>query len=139
MSRRADALADRLMQGARALEQLAAGLSQAEWELRVPGDGRKIGGTVHHGGNMYPIEIDLAQALAAGKPIAGVSWDDVHAINAKHAKEFDQVTKAEAIEFLRTNSAAAAAAIRKLSDDELDRANTVSLNSDAPLTCQFFI
>ena len=26
-----------------------------------------------------------------------------------------------------------------LSDAELDRANTVSLNSDAPLTCQFFI
>jgi hypothetical protein len=88
---------------------------------------------------MYPIEIELAQALASGKPIAGVSWDDVHAINAKHAKEFAKVTKAEAIEFVRRNSEAASAAIRKLSDAELDRANSVSLNSDAPLTCQFFI
>jgi hypothetical protein len=139
MSRRADALADRLMQGARALEQLAAGLTDAEWQVRIPGDGRKVGTVVHHVGNMYPIEVELAQALAAGKPIAGVSWDDVHAINAKHAKEFDQVTKAEAIEFLRTNSTAAAAAIRKLSDEELDRANTISLYFDAPLTCQFFI
>jgi len=139
MSRRADALADRLLQGARALEQLAAGLTDAEWQVRIPGDGRKVGVTVHHVGNMYPIEVELAQALAAGKPIAGVSWDDVHAINAKHAKEFEQVTKTEAIEFLRTNSAAAAAAIRKLTDEELDRANAVSLNSDAPLTCQFFI
>jgi hypothetical protein len=94
---------------------------------------------VHHVGNMYPIEIELAHALASGKPIAGVSWDDVHAINAKHAKEFAKVTKAEAIEFVRRNSEAASAAIRKLSDAELDRANTVSLNSDAPLTCQFFI
>jgi len=94
---------------------------------------------VHHVGNMYPIEIELAQALASGKPIAGVSWDDVHAINAKHAKEFAKVTKAEAIEFVRRNSEAASAAIRKLSDAELDRANSVSLNSDAPLTCQFFI
>ena len=139
MSRRADALADRLEQGARAMEQLAAGLTEAEWQVRIPGDGRKVGVIVHHVGNMYPIEIELAQALASGKPIAGVSWDDVHGINAKHAKEYDQVTKAEAIEFLRTNSTAAAAAIRKLSDEELDRANTVSLNSDAPLTCQFFI
>ena len=139
MSRRADALADRLEQGANALISLAAGLSDEELQVRIPGDGRTVGVIVHHVGNMYPIEIQLAQALASGNPIAGVSWDDVHAINAKHAKEFDQVTKAEAIEFLRTNSTAAAAAIRKLSDEELDRANTVSLNSDAPLTCQFFI
>ena len=139
MSRRADALADRLEQGARALIKLAAGLSDAEWQVRIPGDGRKVGVIVHHVGNMYPIEIELAQVLATGKPIAGVSWDDVHAINAKHAKEFDQVSKEEAIEFVRKNSTAAAAAIRKLSDEELDRANSVSLNSDAPLTTQFFI
>jgi hypothetical protein len=40
---------------------------------------------------------------------------------------------------LATNSAAAAAAIRALGDDELDRAAPVSLNDDAPLTCQFFL
>jgi hypothetical protein len=35
--------------------------------------------------------------------------------------------------------AAAAAAIRALSDEELDRAAPVSLYSDAPLTCQFVL
>jgi hypothetical protein len=40
---------------------------------------------------------------------------------------------------LASNSAAAAAAIRALSDEELDRAAPISLNSDAPLTCQFFL
>jgi hypothetical protein len=30
-------------------------------------------------------------------------------------------------------------AIRALDDVELDRAATVSLNADAPLTCQFFL
>jgi hypothetical protein len=44
-----------------------------------------------------------------------------------------------AIDLLRRNSAAAAEAIRALGDAELDRAATVSLNADAPLTCQFFI
>ena len=63
----------------------------------------------------------------------GISVDQIA------AKEFAKVTKAEAIEFVRRNSEAASAAIRKLSDAELDRANSVSLNSDAPLTCQFFI
>jgi hypothetical protein len=40
---------------------------------------------------------------------------------------------------LASNSAVAAAAIRALSDAELDRAAPVSLNSDAPLTCQFIL
>jgi len=28
---------------------------------------------------MYPLEIQLAQTLAAGKPVAGVTWDVVEA------------------------------------------------------------
>ena len=88
---------------------------------------------------MYPIEIELAQTLAAGKPIAGVTWAAVDQINADHAKQHASVNRTEALEFLRQNSRKAAAAVRALSDAELDRAAPVSLNADAPLTCQFFI
>jgi hypothetical protein len=136
---RAAALADRLEQGARALSELASGLTDAEWQTRIPHDGRKVGVVVHHVASMYPIEIQLAQTLAAGNPVAGVSWDDVAAINAKHATEQDGVTRAEAIDLLTRNSAAAADAIRLLSDEQLDRAASISLNADAPLTCQFFL
>jgi len=136
---RATALADRLEKGARALGDLAGGLTDAEWQQRLPGDGRKIGVVVHHVASMYPLEMQLAQQLAAGRPIAGVGWDDVHGINAKHAREQDAVTKAEAIDLLRRNSAAAADAIRALSDEQLDSAAPISLNADAPLTCQFFL
>jgi len=139
MSQRSEALADRLEQGARALATLAGGLTDAEWETQVPRDGRKIGVVVHHVATMYPLEIQLAQALAAGKPVAGVTWDDVHALNATHAREHDGVTKEAALDLLRRHSSAAAAAIRALSDAELDRAAPVSLNADAPLTCQFML
>jgi hypothetical protein len=136
---RAQALADRLEQGARALVALASGLSDAEWQTPLPGDGRKVGVVVHHVGNMYPLEMQLAQKLAAGEPIVGVTVNEVNAVNAAHAKEFDGVGKAEAIEFVQRNSAVAAAAIRALRDEQLDRAATVSYNSDAPLTCQFWL
>ena len=139
VSARANALAERLEQGARALAALASSLTEIEWQTPIPKGGRKIGVVVHHVGNMYPIEIQLAQTLASGQPIAGVTWDAVHEINAGHAKEFDAVTKDAALDFLQRNSAAAAAAIRALSDADLDRAAPVSLNSDAPLTCQFFL
>jgi hypothetical protein len=139
MRKRTDALAERLEQGAIALTAFASSLTDAEWQTPVPRDGRKIGVIVHHVASMYPIEIDLALTLARGEPIAGVTWDAVHAINADHAKANDGVTREAALDLLRRNSAAAAAAIRGLSDDQLDRAAPVSLNADAPLTCQFFL
>jgi hypothetical protein len=138
MSKRSNVLAERLEKGAKDLESLANGLTAAQWQKRVK-DGRKIGVVVHHVANMYPLEVQLAQGLAMGKPIAGVSWDDVHAMNAAHAKEFDGVTKEAAIALLRKNSTAAAAAIRALSDADLDNGSTISLNSDAPLSCQFML
>jgi hypothetical protein len=138
-SLRANALADRLEQGARALATFASILSDTEWQTCVPHDGRTVGVTVHHVASMYPLEMQLSLQLAAGKPIAGVSWDDVHAINAKHATENANVSKEEALELLRVNSAAAAASIRTLTDEELDQAASISLYGDAPLTCQFFL
>jgi Mycothiol maleylpyruvate isomerase N-terminal domain len=139
MSQRSNALADRLEQGARALATFASALTEGEWHTRVPKDGRKVGVVVHHVATMYPLEIQLAQMLAAGKEVVGVTWDVVHEMNARHAKEHDAVTKEAALDLLRHNSTAAAAAIRALSDEELDRAAPVSLNSDAPLTCQFML
>jgi hypothetical protein len=71
--------------------------------------------------------------------VTGVTWADVHAMNAGHAVDYDAITKEEALELLRRNSAAAAAAIRALGDRELSQAAPVSLYSDAPLTCQFML
>jgi len=139
VSRRAEALASRLEAGARALAAFASALTETQWQTRVPGDGRKIGVLVHHVATMYPLEIQLAQLLAAGQPVAGVTWENVHDLNAKHAIENDAVTKEAALDLLQRNSSAAAAAIRALSDAELDQAAGISLNADAPLTCQFML
>ena len=139
MSMRSEALAGQLEQGAAALAEFASTLSDAEWQTRVPHDGRKVGVVVHHVASMYPIELQLAQLLAAGQPIEGVTPEVVAQINAKHAQEFDGVTREQALELLRKNSAEAAAGIRALSDAQLDRRATISYNSDAPLTCQFWL
>ena len=136
---RAHALADRLEQGTRALAAFASALTDAEWRTPVPKDGRTVGVIVHHVASVYPLEIVLAQTLAAGKAVTGVTWDAVHQMNADHAREHAVVTQEAALDLLRVNSAAAAAAIRALSDEELAQAAPVSLYSDAPLTCQFML
>lgn len=136
---RSEALAERLEAGAAALAAFAAPLSEEHWQTRLPKDRRKVGVVVHHVASMYPLEIQLAKLLAAGRPITNVTWCAVDAINRDHARDNDGVTKEAALALLAANSAAAAAAIRGLDDEELDRAAPVSLNSDAPLTCQFFL
>jgi hypothetical protein len=138
-ARRADALADRLEQGAKALADFAVSLSDAQWRMRCLPDGRTVGVIVHHVGFVYPIEIDISRPLARGEPLTGVTMDDVHAMNAKHAIDYADVTKQQAIDLVRTNSAAAAAAIRLLSDEQLAQAAPASLYSDAPITCQFIL
>lgn len=139
MSTRSNALADRLEQGAGALADLAGRLSDAQWRTPVPGDGRMVGVIVHHVASVYPIEVQLAQSVAAGKAVTGVTMTDIHAMNAKHAAENATVTRDAAVALLRQNSQTAAAAIRALSDAELDRAAPVSLYFDAPLTSQFVL
>jgi hypothetical protein len=68
-----------------------------------------------------------------------VTWDVVHRINGAHARDHANVTKTEALELLARNSAAAAAAIRAMTDEQLDRAAPISLNANAPLTTQFML
>jgi len=139
MSKRSYELARRLELGALALEAFASSLTEFEWQTRLPKDGRKIGVVVHHVASVYPVEIGLAQTVAKGEAVEGLTSQVIDKMNADHAKKFDDVTKEEAISLLKENSAAAASAIRALSDEELDQAVPVSLYANALLTCQFVL
>jgi hypothetical protein len=139
VSVRSAALADRLEQGARALAAFAGSLTPAEWRTPLAKDGRTVGVVEHHVASVYPVEIELAQAVAAGKPVTGVTSADIDAMNAAHARENEDVERETAIRLLLQNADAAAAAIRALTADDLDRSNTVSLYDNAPMTCQFIL
>ena len=139
MTKRSYELARRLELGAVALEAFAGSLTEFEWQTRLPHDGRKIGVVVHHVASVYPLEIELAQQVAKGEVVEGLTMDVINKMNAEHAKKFDGVTKEETIELLKQNSVAAATAIRALSDDELEQAVPVSLYANALLTCQFVL
>jgi hypothetical protein len=140
IGRRAELLADRIEEGAAGLAAFAEGLSEEEWRTPVSGsDRRPVGVIVHHVAIVYPIEIDLARAIARGNAVTDVTWEVVAQLNAKHANEQDGVTKAATLELLRRNSREAAAAVRAFTDEELDRAAPFSLSFGAPITAQFVI
>ncbi|MGE3273901.1 MAG: DinB family protein [Vicinamibacterales bacterium] len=136
---RAAGLADRLERGAKALATFAGSLSDAEWRMPMPGDGRPVGVIVHHVATVYPLEVQLAQMMARGTPIVGVTWATIAEMNAGHAADHRETPRDATLALLNENSAAAAGVIRAFRDDELDVAVTVSLYGDAELTAQFML
>ena len=139
MGTRAEQLAARVEQGAQELASFVDGLSEAEWQKVCTDDGRTVGVLVHHVASAYPAEVGIIRQLATGQGLSGVTWDMVNQMNAQHAQTNVSAGKGETLELLRQNSSEAAAAIRELSDEELDQAAPISLNWDAPLTTQYFI
>src|SRR5262245_60869174 len=106
---RAQALADRIEEGAAGLAAFAEGLSETEWRTPVSAtDRRTVGIVVHHVASVYPVEIDVARAVASGKAVTEVTWEAVAGMNSQHAQDHGEVTKDAALDLLRRNSRAAA-------------------------------
>jgi len=140
MIRRAELLARRIEEGAAGLAAFVEGLSDADWATPAsPTDARTVGQIVNHVALVYPIEIELARAIAAGNAVTDVTWDVVADLNAGHARDHARVTKAEALTLLRKNSREAAEATRGFTDPQLDQAAPFSLSYGAPMTAQFVL
>lgn len=142
MSRRAELLAARIEEGANGLAAFAEKLTDTEWNSAGStggNDRRTVGVIIHHVASVYPIEVDLAKTVGSGKAVTEVTWEAVAQLNANHSKEKAAVGKAETLELLRRNSREAAAAVRALTDEQLDTAAPFGLSYDAPVTAQFVI
>jgi hypothetical protein len=141
MGARAEALAKRIEQGAAQLAAYVEGLPDSDWTKPIASerDGRKLGVIVHHVASVYPIEVQLAQAIGSGKAMSDVTWDVVKNMNAGHASDNANVTKADALALLKKNSSDAANAVREFTDEQLDTAAPFGLSFDAPVTAQFVI
>ncbi len=141
MGARAEALAARIEQGAANLAAYVDKLSDDEWKtpINAARDGRPVNVVVHHVASVYPVEVQLAQAIGSGKNMSEVTWDVVTNMNAGHAKDNAGVSRADALALLKKNSSEAAAAIRQMSDEQLDTAAPFGLSFDAPVTAQFVI
>ena len=89
-----------------------------------------------------PSHPELLDWLAAELMEHGWSLKHIHRLiltSVAYRQSGTPDAKAAAIDVLYRHSKAAAAAIRALSDDELDRAAPASLYDDAPVTCQFVL
>ena len=139
MTKRSEALAQRVEEGHRELMALIESLSDEEWKRPIPGDLRTVGVVLHHVADVLPILTVLFKDIAAGNTMTGIELQTVHDLNYQHSIDHAECTKDETLALLKQNSTTISAAIRELSDEELDQAVPLSLHFDAPLTTQYFI
>ena len=136
MGERAEALARRFEQANNDVIAAVEGLSDGQWKALNKDAGWSVGVTAHHVAVSHPALIGLIQAIGSGQPLPPLTADMRDHGNAQHAQQFADCTKQETLGMLRANGAAAAAAVRGLSDEQLDRTGSMPAFGDAPISAQ---
>ena len=121
MSERARALADDFEQANGELARLIEELSDAQWVTRTEGEGWSVAVTARHIAGAHAFIAERIKAIAEGQPLPPMPPGGIDASNARDAERYADVTRDEVLSLLRTNGAEAAAVVRGLSDEQLDR------------------
>jgi uncharacterized damage-inducible protein DinB len=123
MGARADALAKKFEEASKAVTDVLTRVSDADWKKMTSGEKWSVGVVAHHIATGHAGIARLVKNVAAGS-VPNLTMAALEQMNAQHAKEHAQCTKAETLELHKKNAAAAAAVVRGLSDAELDRSGS---------------
>ena len=127
MSARAETLAKQFEAKAAEMTSTLEKLTDADWKKTTGGEKWTVGVAAHHVAGAHEPITGILKTVASGKPMPPFTMAMLDEGNAKHAVEFANCTKDETLALHKKGAAAAAAAVRGLSDAELDR-------SGSPLT-----
>jgi hypothetical protein len=101
-------------------------LGGAGWMKVTDAEKWSVGVPAHHVAGSHEAIAGMVKTIATGGSMpAGFTMDALHEMNAKHAKDFANIGRAETIELHKKGAAAAAAVVRGLSDDQLAKSGTV--------------
>lgn len=125
MSARAETLAKTFEAKAADMTATLEKLSDADWKKVTEAEKWPVGVTAHHVAGAHESIAGIVKTIAGGQSLPNFTMDMLNQMNADHAKQFAGCTKAETIELHKKGSAAAAAAVRALSDEQLGKSGTV--------------
>jgi|SRR5262245_7193119 len=136
MGARAEALAKQFETKAAEMTQALEKMSDADWKKLTSGEKWSIGVTAHHVAGSHEGISNIVKALSSGQSLPHFTMAMLDDMNAKHAAEHANCTKADTLALHKKNAAAAAAAVRALSDEQLDKSGTVLSGMPAMTTQQ---
>src|SRR5689334_24780547 len=94
---------------------LLRSLGDADWTKVTEGEKWSVGVTAHHYASILEPVPQLVGALAAGQSATRFTRATLDEMNARHARDHANCTKAETIALLERGAAASAAVLRGLS------------------------
>ena len=136
MSERATAFAGQLEAVNAEVIAFAESCPEAVWTMPCVDDGRTVAAVVRHVGGAYIAHARLVQAAASGEPIPAMfgDWEAIHQGNAISAQKYANADRGETVASVQRNGANLAAAIRALTDEQLDRTTVVPIFGDEART-----
>ena len=106
-------------------------LGDADWKKVTAAERWTVGVTAHHLAGGLEAVAGLVTGLVSGGPSRGAfTRAMLDGLNARHAKEHADCTRAETLALFLKGAATASAVVRGLSDDQLAKSGTVF--TDAP-------
>src|SRR5438067_6351999 len=133
MSERAEALARQLEQVVGEFTRAVEECSEGRWRAKTSGEGWSVGVVAHHVAAAHLEAMGIIQGVANGQGMPPITLEMIDQGNAKHAEEHANCTKAETLDLLKRNGSSAVAAVRALSDEQLDRSTPMAAFGGAPV------
>ena len=136
MSTRAQALAEQLDQVNSEATAAVEACDDAAWRAGCPEEGWPAAFTAWHIGDGHATIMGLVATVANGQSPPALAAAMLDARNAANLDRHATCSRQDALDLLRQNGSAAAAAIRGLSDEQLDRTAVLELFGGTPLSVQ---
>jgi hypothetical protein len=130
MGAKGEALARQFEAKVKDASALLGTLSAADWKKTTQSEKWTVGVTAHHAAGALEAVAGMVTAVASGHSLGDLTMGMIDGMNARHAQDHASCTKEETAALLDRSAAAAAAALRSLSDEQL--AKSVTVFTDAP-------
>ena len=130
MGAKGEALAKQLEAKAKDAAATLEKLSDADWKKVTEAEKWTVGVTAHHLAGGLEAVAGIITGIVAGHAPGNFTMGMLDQMNAQHAKEHANCSKAETAALLKKGAATATAVVRGLSDDQLAKSGVVF--TDAP-------
>jgi len=130
MGAKSEALAKQFEAKAQEAAAVVEKLNDADWKKVTAAEKWTVGVTAHHLAGAFEPVSGIITAIVSGQSLGNFSRAMLDEMNATHAREHANCTKAETIALLKKGAPVAAAVVRSLTDDQLAKSATVF--TDAP-------
>jgi hypothetical protein len=121
MSKKANKLAEKFTTFNNEMLAFVDNCSDEDWRKVCSGEGWTVGVVAHHVAAGHFGAIDFVRMLVAGEAMPEVTMEAIDQMNAQHAKEHANCTRAEVLGLLRENGSAFAGYLEELSEADLVR------------------